>query len=92
MSKSDCFSYGHFVVTCHRDKVRKQVYIPSVSVCPPGSHTNIKHMFTGDNSIIMGDFNAHHEIWYSNLGYDKIDTALAAQVGEYTFCIIPVIR
>ena len=42
-----------------------KVYIPSASSCSNGYHSSIEHLLTTPDTLILGDFNAHHPSWYS---------------------------
>lgn len=64
------------------------VYIPPVASCPTGYHPDISFLLNGVNRMVMGDFNAHHELWHSNLGEDQRGIALAEQVDDSTFCTL----
>lgn len=44
------------------------IYINPTSSCPSGTLINVDHLLEGDN---MGDFNAHHRLWHSNLREDE---------------------
>lgn len=61
------------------------VYVPPYSSCPPGSTTSIDHLLEQEHGIIMGDFNAHHSLWHSNLNEDSRGTELAAQISESAY-------
>ena len=42
------------------------IYIPPTSSCPSDYSPDLQHLFqTQGDSIILGDFNAHHPAWYS---------------------------
>ena len=41
------------------------IYIPPASSCSNGYQTYIEHVLTTKDSLILGDFNAHHPSWYS---------------------------
>ena len=41
------------------------VYIPPPSSCSNGNHSSIEHPLTTPDTLILGDFNAHHPSWYS---------------------------
>ncbi|XP_037826977.1 LOW QUALITY PROTEIN: uncharacterized protein LOC119614959, partial [Lucilia sericata] len=64
------------------------VYIPPVNSLPAGYHPDIKFLLEGDNRVVMGDFNAHHELWHSNLGDDQRGIAFAEQIDNSTFCTV----
>ena len=41
------------------------IYIPPASSCCSGYQPSIEHFLTTQDSLILGDFNAHHPSWYS---------------------------
>ena len=41
------------------------VYIPPASSCSNGYQYSIEHPLTTPDTLILGDFNAHHPLWYS---------------------------
>ena len=41
------------------------VYIPPASYCSNGYNSLIEHLLTTPDTLILGDFNAHHPSWYS---------------------------
>ena len=41
------------------------VYIPPASSCSNGYHSSVEHLLTTPDTLILGDFNAHHPSWYS---------------------------
>ena len=41
------------------------IYIPPASSCSNGYQPSIEHLLTTQDSLILGDFNAHHLSWYS---------------------------
>ena len=41
------------------------VYIPPSSSCSNGYNSSIEHLQTTPDTLILGDFNAHHPSWYS---------------------------
>ena len=41
------------------------VYIPPASSCSNGYHSSIEHLLMTPDTLILGDFNAHHPSWYS---------------------------
>ena len=51
----------------------RNIYIPPQSSCQPQYSPPLAHIFDNLNntSLILGDFNAHHELWYSE-GYQDI--------------------
>ena len=41
------------------------IYITPASSCSNGYQSSIEHLLTTPDSLILGDFNAHHPAWYS---------------------------
>ena len=41
------------------------IYIPPASSCSNGYQSSIEHLLTTLDTLILGDFNAHHPSWYS---------------------------
>ena len=41
------------------------IYIPPASSCSNGYQSSIEHLLTTSDTLILGDFNAHHPSWYS---------------------------
>ena len=41
------------------------IYIPPASSCSNGYQSSIEHPLTTPDTLILGDFNAHHPSWYS---------------------------
>ena len=49
---------------------------------------DISALLQGNNRLVLGDFNAHHELWFSLLGNDHRGIALAEQIDNSTFCTV----
>ena len=47
------------------------VYIPPASSCAGGYLPSLDHLMMATDTLILGDFNAHHSAWYSNSTYTK---------------------
>ncbi|XP_075166038.1 uncharacterized protein LOC142238318 [Haematobia irritans] len=62
------------------------MYIPPVCSCAPGYSPNIEWLLCGHNRLVLGDFNAYHELWHSPLGNDQRGIALAEQIDDSIFC------
>ena len=41
------------------------IYIAPASSCSNGYHSSIQHLLTTPDTLILGNFNAHHPSWYS---------------------------
>ena len=64
------------------------VYNPPVNSIGTHYHPSITHLLQGENRIILGDFNAYHESWYSLLPNDQRGIAIAEQIEESDFATI----
>ncbi|XP_069968578.1 uncharacterized protein Dyrk3 isoform X2 [Bactrocera oleae] len=62
------------------------IYIPPVTCFPTGYHPNIDALLRGENRLLLGDFNAHHDLWHSCLSNDCRGMELAQQIYDSTFC------
>ncbi|XP_049318515.1 probable RNA-directed DNA polymerase from transposon X-element isoform X1 [Bactrocera dorsalis] len=61
------------------------IYIPPVTCCPTGYHPNIGALLRGETRLVLGDFNAHHDLWHSSLSNDRRGMELAEQIDDSTF-------
>ncbi|XP_036317365.1 uncharacterized protein LOC118732343, partial [Rhagoletis pomonella] len=43
-------------------------------------------LLRGENRLVVGDFNAHHDLWHSSLANDRRGNSLAEQIDDSTFC------
>ena len=52
------------------------IYNPSVSCCPIGYRPNLNNLLTSheDDTILIGDFNAHTNAWFSPTGEDQTNS------------------
>ncbi|KAA0195738.1 hypothetical protein HAZT_HAZT003729 [Hyalella azteca] len=64
------------------------IYIPPTTSCDPGYAQSIKHLLTKEDALVLGDFNAHHEAWHSNLANDQRGTSIAQQIDDSFFTIL----
>jgi hypothetical protein len=64
------------------------LYIPPATSCPPNFTPSLFPLFTSDaDSLILGDFNAHHPTWYSATQDDRaaargVDVDAAVEAGS----------
>ncbi|XP_073830575.1 uncharacterized protein [Musca autumnalis] len=76
-------------VTCGTAEIEfLNVYIPPRNSCISDYKPDISPLLEGHNRLVLGDFNAHHEMWHSALGNDQIGIALAEQIDSSTFCLV----
>ncbi|MCP3662806.1 MAG: hypothetical protein GY696_09960, partial [Gammaproteobacteria bacterium] len=45
----------------------RNIYIPPIASCAPGFDPNFQAILSEPDSLILGDFNAHNPLWYSNI-------------------------
>ena len=63
------------------DVIISNMYIPPQSSCNTENYSaSLSPYLTNDDNILLGDFNAHDELWYSAL-QDARGTNLAAEIG-----------
>ena len=63
------------------------VYIPPASSCTGGYPPSLDHLMMTTDTLILGDFNAHHLAWYSS-STDTRGTQLENVVSGSNFCIL----
>ena len=68
----------------------RNVYIPPASSCSPGYIAPISKLSDGlaTNSLIIGDFNAHHDLWYTEDAKDARGEMVADWISDSTLGII----
>lgn len=64
------------------------LYIPPPSSCEPGYKANIEHLLNLENSIILGDFNAHHDLWDHHLNNDQRGEDIVDQTDSSDFGVL----
>ena len=57
------------------------VYIPPASSCNGRYSPPIDHLLTGTDSLVLGDFNAHHSLWHS--GTNRFERQSTGGFGQY---------
>ena len=63
------------------------VYIPPASSCTGGYNPSLDHLMMTMDTLILGDFNAHHSSWYSS-STDTRGTMLESMVSGSNFGIL----
>ena len=68
----------------------RNVYIPPTSSCTSDYRPPINHLFSDlpDTSLVLGDLNAHHELWYSEDSSDLRGRDIADNISGTNFGII----
>ena len=66
------------------------VYIPPESSCSNGYRPSIEHLLnlSPEDSIIVGDFNAHHDLWHSAGTHGSRGTTLASEIEESRLAVL----
>ena len=67
--------------------VISNIYILPVSSCSNGYQSYIEHILTTQDSLSLGDFNAHHPSWYSR-STDTRGRKMADSINGYDFGIL----
>ena len=63
------------------------VYIPPASSCNGCYSPPLDHLLTGTDSLVLGDFNAHHSLWHSGTT-DTRGNQLADSVSTSSFAVL----
>ena len=68
----------------------RNIYLPPVSSCEQQYNPPIEHIFNNLNttSMILGDFNAHHELWNSEATQDNRGRLIADTINEKPFGVL----
>ena len=69
------------------DLIITNVYIPPASSCTGGYNPSLDHLMMMTDTLILGDFNAHHSPWYSS-STDSRGTMLESMVSGSNFGIL----
>ena len=64
------------------------VYIPPTAACRLGYRPSIEFLMEGDNRVILGDLNAHHDSWHSELENDARGNLLADEIDNTNYCVV----
>ena len=59
------------------------IYIPPTDSTPPGYTPSLNYLNTITNSYILGDFNAHGQVWLTTQNTDTRATTLQEQLDSY---------
>jgi exonuclease III len=65
------------------------LYIPPSSSCPPAYKPSLITLFdfSDSDTIVMGDFNAHHEAWFASSICSRGD-AFIEEIENSNFCVL----
>ena len=69
------------------DLIITNVYIPPASSCTGGYNPSLDHLMKTTNTLILGNFNAHHSSWYSS-SIDTRGTMLEGMVSGSNFGLL----
>ena len=69
------------------DLIITNVYIPPAGSCTGGYNPSLNHLMMTTDTLILGDFNAHHSSWYSS-STDRRGTKLESMVTGSNFGIL----
>ena len=64
------------------------IYCPHASSCSSGYELSLSHLLHLDNTIIIGNFNAHHHLWHLALTGDTHGNQVAQAVKNLGFVIL----
>ena len=60
-------------------------YIPPRSSCPPGYSASLAELLEPGDALVLGDANAHSQLWNSNIEEDQRGSVLSKEITESTF-------
>ena len=63
------------------------VYIPPASSCNGRYSPTLDYLLTGTDSLVLGDFNAHHSLWHSGTT-DTRGNQLADSISISSFAVL----
>ncbi len=63
------------------------VYIPPVTSCTTGFKPNIPALLPPGDALVLGDFNAHDNLWHSSI-QDTRGTEIADEIGNSSYCVL----
>ena len=63
------------------------IYIPPRSSCPNGFIPSISHLLLNEDSLILGDLNAHDDLWNSSIN-DERGQAIVDEISNSEFGVI----
>lgn len=64
------------------------IYIPPTGSCPSGYKASISHLLDLQNSILVGDLNAHHPLWDTRIAQDQRGEDLLDEIDTSNYGII----
>lgn len=64
------------------------LYIPPRSSCAAGYRLDVSHLLQTEDSLILGDFNAHHGLWFSAHPEDQRGEDIATQIDQSPFGVL----
>ena len=64
------------------------LYCPPASSCSPGYQLSLDLLLQLEDTVILGDINAHHELWFSELPEDTRRDLIASEIEGSTFTVL----
>ena len=83
----DTLADPHLEELGNTDLIITNVYIPPASSCTGGYNPSLDHLMMTTDTLILGDFNAYHSLWYSS-STDTRGTMLESMVSGSNFAIL----
>ena len=74
----------------HSNLQIRNIYLPPQTCCSQGYSPPLEHLCDdlNDTSMVIGDFNAHHELWYSHGNQDNRGNNLVDAIANKPFGIL----
>ena len=64
------------------------LYCQPVSSCSPGYQLSLDLLLQLEDTVILGDTNAHHELWFSELSKDTRGGLIASEIEGSIFAVL----
>ena len=64
------------------------LYCPPASSCSPGYQLSLDLLLQLEDTVILRDINAHHELWFSELSKDTHGGLIAREIEGSTFAVL----
>ena len=64
------------------------LYCPPTSSCSPGYQLSLYFLLQLEDTVILGDINTHHELWFSELPKDTRGGLIASEIEGSTFAML----
>lgn len=82
------FEHAYFVCNIHYLRTNKRLYSTSNQLRDREYVSSIKHLLDLEDTLVLGDLNAHSDLWYSELDKTPRERDIAAEILASQSCAI----